>query len=170
MNKYNQLLRTAISSKFVMKQSTRLPKVLQVIIKVKAESAYDSIVNVSLLTSLLGALPKSLVVNVKKGTMLPFVSIGGSKLTHFLEALLPVILNRMVDKIVATSYTSASNNVGFTFKASDAMPLIARKLWKLFETEIGAFNLDISFKTNVFSGSVNETILRSYQIPVVIET
>ena len=169
VNKYNQVLRTAMSSKFVIKQGVQLPKVAQVVIKIKAENAYDPITNVSLLTILLGTLPKSLVVNLKKGTLLPFVTLSGTKLSQFLDTLLPTILNRMADKVVATTYASLSNSVNFTFKASDAMPLVARKLWKLFETEVGAFNLDITFKTNAFNSSMNESLLRSYQIPVVIE-
>jgi hypothetical protein len=40
----------------------------------------------------------------------------------------------------------------------------------LFETEIGAFNLDITFKTNSFGAVMNETLLRGYQIPVVIKS
>jgi hypothetical protein len=45
-----------------------------------------------------------------------------------METLLPVILNRLADKVVASTYASASNSVNFIFKASDAMPIIARKL------------------------------------------
>ena len=170
INKYNQSLRSVMNSKFVMKQSIQLPKVVQVNIKIKAENAYDSITNVSLLVSLFGTLPKTLLVNMKKGTLLPFTSLSGNKVTQFLENLLPVILNRMADKIVATTHSSLTNSINFHFKASDAMPLLARKLWKLFETEIGAFNLDITFKTNSFNSSMNETLLRSYSIPVVIES
>ena len=49
IKKYNQSLRSVMNSKFVMKQSIQLPKVVQVNIKIKAENAYDSITNVSLL-------------------------------------------------------------------------------------------------------------------------
>jgi ribosomal protein L5 len=170
INKYQQVLRTAMNSKFVMKQSAQLPKVVQVVIKVKAENVYDPITNVSLVTMLSGVLPQSMLVNMKKGTLLPFVTLSNHKWSNFMESLLPVILNRLADKVVAATYASISNSVNFTFKASDAMPFVARKLWKLFETEIGAFNLDITFKTNVFNVVMNETILRVYQIPVVIKS
>jgi len=128
INKYNKSLRTVMNSKFVMKQSVQAPKVVQVNIKIKAENAYDSITNVSLLVSLFGTLPKTMLVNMKKGTLLPFTTLSGSKVTQFLDHLLPVILSRMADKIVATTYSSLTNSINFTFKASDAMPLLARKL------------------------------------------
>jgi ribosomal protein L5 len=170
INKYNQLLHTAMSSKFVMKQGFQLPKIAQVVIKVKAENAYDPINNVSLLTILSSTLSKSTVVNLKKGMLLPFASVSGNKLSQFLEVVLPLILTRLADKVIATTYISASNSINFTFKISDAMPVIARKLWKVFETEIGAFNLDVTFKTNVRDSLLNESILRGYQIPIVIES
>jgi hypothetical protein len=127
-NKYNQSLRPVMNSKFVMKQGIQLPKVMQVNIKIKAENAYDSITNVSLLVSLFGTLPKTLLLNMKKGTLLPFTMLSGNKVTQFLETLLPVILIRMADKVVATTHSSLTNSVNFHFKASDAMPLLARKL------------------------------------------
>jgi hypothetical protein len=79
VNKYQQVLRTAMNSKFVMKQGAHLPKIMQVVIKVKAENAYDSITNVSLVTMLSGILPKSVLVNMKKGTLLPFVTLSNHK-------------------------------------------------------------------------------------------
>jgi hypothetical protein len=45
-----------------------------------------------------------------------------------MESLLPVILNRLADKVVAATYASTSNSINFTFKASDAMPFMTRKL------------------------------------------
>jgi hypothetical protein len=128
INKYQQVLRTAMNSKFVMKQSAQLPKMLQVTIKAKAENAYDSITNVSLTAMLSGTLPKSIVVNMKKGTLLPFVTLSNYKCSKFMETVLPLILNRLADKVVASTYASVSNSVGFTFKSSDAMPILARKL------------------------------------------
>src|SRR5438067_2004217 len=104
INKYNQSLRPVMDSKFVMKQGIQLPKVVQVNIKIKAENTYDSITNVSLLVSLFGTLPKTLLVNMKKGTLLPFTMLSGNKVAQFLETLLPVILTRMTDKVVATTY------------------------------------------------------------------
>jgi len=65
---------------------------------------------------------------MKKGTLLPFTTLSGSKVTQFLDHLLPVILSRMADKIVETTYSSLTNSINFTFKASDAMPLLVRKL------------------------------------------
>jgi hypothetical protein len=79
INKYQQVLRTAMNSKFVMKQSAQLPKVVQVVIKVKAENAYDPITNVCLVTMLSGVLPQALLVNMKKGTLLPFVTLSNHK-------------------------------------------------------------------------------------------
>jgi hypothetical protein len=128
INKYNQSLRPVMNSKFVMNQGTQLPKIVQVNIKIKAENAYDSITNVSLLVSLFGTLPKTLLVNMKKGTLLPFAILSGSKVAQFLEILLPVILIRMADKVVATTHSSLTNSINFHFKASDAMPLLACKL------------------------------------------
>jgi ribosomal protein L5 len=128
INKYQQVLRTAMKSKFVMKQSAQLPKVMQVVIKVKAENAYDPITNVSLVTMLSGIVPQSMLVNMKKGTLLPFVTMSNHKWSDFMETLLPVILNRLADKVVAVTYASTSNSVNFAFKATDAMPFAARKL------------------------------------------
>lgn len=168
-SKYNQLLRNAMSSKFVIKQSIQLPKIVQVGIKVKAENTYDFISNTTLLTVLLEVLPKSRVINIKKSTLLPYVSLSGNKLETFFDKLMPVILDRLADKVVVTTYDSASNNLGVTLKATDAMPSVVRKLWKLFESEIGSFSLEVTFTTNSFDSLMNEIVLRSNQFPIAIE-
>lgn len=168
-NKYNQFLRIAMNSKFVVTQSIQSPKIVQVGIKVKAENAYDFISNVTLLTALLEVLPKSRVINIKKSTLLPYVSLSGNKLEVFFDKLMPSILDRLADKIVIITYNAASNNLSVTLKATDAMPLAARKLWKLFETEIGSFNLELTFKLSSFDSLMNEIVLRSNQFPIVIE-
>jgi len=169
-NKYNQLLRSAMNSKFVIKQGIQLPKIIQVGIKVKAENAYDFISNTTLVTVLLEVLPKSRVINIKKSTLLPYVLLSGNKLESFFEKLMPVILDRLADKVVVTTYDAASNSLGVTLKATDAMPLAVRKLWKLFESEIGSFSMELSFKTNSFDSLMNEIVLRSNQFPIAIES
>jgi RNAse (barnase) inhibitor barstar len=56
----------------------------------------------------------------------------------------------------------------FTFKASDAMSSNVRKLWKVLETEVGLFEVEMTFVSNSHSSIANESLLRSNQIPVVL--
>jgi hypothetical protein len=53
-------------------------------------------------------------------------------------------------------------------KASDALSPEARKLWKVFETEVGVFEVEVTFTTNTFNVLANETLFRNLQIPVHI--
>lgn len=157
-----------MSSKFVMKQSVDVPQMTQVTLAVKAENTYDLINNVLLLVSLAGTTPQASLLNAKKGTLLPHTTLSGLRMLEMLGVVLPTILKRVADKVAASVVGSASNQFTFIFKASDAIPATARKLWKLLEAEVGAFNIEITFCTTAHNATLNETLLRSYQIPVVL--
>lgn len=166
--KYTKMLRATMLSKLLLKQSSQVPALIQAVLQVKAENTFDSINNVCLLTALTGSNPKLLVINNKKGLMHPRVILTGNLLTTFMNEQFPLILKRTIDKLVSISYGAKSHKLSFTFKASDAIPVNIRKLWKLFETEIGVFELELTFITTSNKIMNNEMLLRSYQIPVAI--
>jgi hypothetical protein len=43
-----------------------------------------------------------------------------------------------------------------------------RKIWKLFETEVGNYEFELTFVTNSNNSLQNELLLRGMQLPVVI--
>jgi hypothetical protein len=165
--KYAKLLRAATSSKLVITNSNQQPVLLQAVIKVKAEHGFDAVNNVCLLASLVGNRPQMIMLNLKNGVMQPRVMLTSKLLATFMGAELPSILARTLDKVLAISFAAVSHKVTFTFKASDAMSTQLRKLWKVFETELGLFELEMTFITNTSNVSANEVLLRGYQIPVV---
>jgi hypothetical protein len=44
-----------------------------------------------------------------------------------------------------------------------------RSLCKLLEVEISLYRIELTFVTNSFAAHVNETLLRSYQLPIVLK-
>jgi hypothetical protein len=127
-NKSSKLLRAALMSKLIMKQSSQVPILSQAIVKVKAEHSFDTINNVCLLSSIVGIKPQVVLVNAKKAVLHPRVLLTQQLLANFLTSEFPNILRRAVDKITAISYAVLANKLTFTFKASDAMSASARKL------------------------------------------
>jgi hypothetical protein len=166
--KYMKLLRAIHASKGLVVQSGSQAALKQIVIKVKAEGGFDAFNNLVLLVSLCGKRPNIHLVNVKKGVVLPEVSLSGFVLNDFVSNTLPNLLGRTIDKITSVSYGSKSNKLSFSFKATDALHLYMRKIWKLFETEVGNYEYEITFITNNFNPVANETLIRSLQIPIVV--
>ena len=83
-----KLLRVALLSKGLIEQSFDMPKIKQLIISVKAENSYDLINNISLLVSMTGNIPYSILVNRKQGVILPQIILS--------KPLLNVYLNQVV--------------------------------------------------------------------------
>jgi hypothetical protein len=90
------------------------------------------------------------------------------KLFNFIVSLLPKLLEKAVDKVVAVNFGQYSNQLTFSFKAVDISSIAIRQLGKLMEMELGALSLDVTFITNSYDAAVNEQLLRTYQVPIVI--
>jgi hypothetical protein len=56
-----------------------------------------------------------------------------------------------------------------TLPASDFVWPAMRSLCKLLEVEISLYRIELTFVTNSFAAHVNETLLRSYQLPIVLK-
>ena len=165
---YKQLMNIVFSSKFVGKPNMKQIKIVKCNVKFKAENTYDLMNNICLIIYFIGNIPRFNLINIKKSTLLPQVSLSDILLDKFLVEILPFILNRTIDKVIVGSYASNSNKITFNFKATDAIPIKVFKLWKLFEVEVGSFNLEVIFITNVFESNLNEALLRGNKFPVII--
>lgn len=167
-SKYLKSLRAIQLSKSNSVESGKIPQLKQVVIKVKAEQSFDAINNLVLLTSLAGKYPSSKLINLKKGLILPELTLSQNEMHSFVSEVLPELLNRTIDKLTAISFGSETNKLTFSFKATDALSTSMRKIWKLFETEVGNYEFELTLVTNSVNPVDNEVLLRGMQIPVVI--
>jgi len=165
----SKLLRVALFSKGLVEQGVSVPKIKQISVSVKAENSFDLINNAILLASLTGVVPGALLVNRKQGAVLPRAVLGNLLLSIYFNSILNWVIKRLNDKTVSRNFSSVSNKLTFVFKASDAISSELRKIWKLFNIEVGLFSLQVTFVTNVHEDYFNETLLRSLHFPVLIK-
>lgn len=167
-SKYLKSLRAIQLSKSNSVESGQVTQLKQIVIKVKAEQSFDAVNNLVLLNSLVGKYPASKLINTKKGVVLPEVVLSKTEMNTFVSEVLPELLARTIDKITAISFGSSTNKLTFSFKATDAINTSLRKIWKLFETEVGNYEFELTFVTNSSHSAQNELLLRGMQLPVVI--
>jgi hypothetical protein len=127
-SKYLKSLRAIQLSKNQTLESGKVTQLKQVVIKVKAEQSFDAVNNLVLLTSLVGKYPSSKLINMKKGVVLPEVILSKTEMNNFVSEVLPELLVRTIDKITAISFSSSTNKLNFSFKATDAINTSMRKI------------------------------------------
>jgi hypothetical protein len=127
-SKYLKSLRAIQLSKNQNLESGKVTQLKQVVIKVKAEQSFDAVNNLVLLTSLVGKYPSSKLINMKKGVVLPEVILSKTEMNNFVSEVLPELLVRTIDKITAISFSSSTNKLNFSFKATDAINTSMRKI------------------------------------------
>lgn len=165
-SKYSKLLRAIQLSKNL--ESEKITQLKQIGIKVKAEQSFDAVNNLVLLLSLAGKYPLAKLINAKKGAITPELTLSQTEMNAFVSSVLPGLLAHTIDKITAISFGSESTKISFSFKATDTVSAEMRKIWKLFETEVGNYEFELTFVTNSTNSTSNELILRGMQIPVAV--
>ncbi len=165
----NYLLRIILLSKEFIIQPASIPQIHQLQLAVKIENTYDPITSLSLLVALTGNLPQFVLLNRKQILVLPHTIISGIRLIEHFDRVVSIITIRLADKVIATNFERIiTNKLSFVFKASDAVSIEARKLWKLLGYEVGSFSYEVTVVFNSSSSiSVAETLLRGHALPVI---
>jgi len=128
LQKYNSVLRSVVMSKSFSLQQTEVPQVQQISLCIKSAQTQDVIVNNLLLVSLLQSQTTLQVTQAKKLIVNSTLLVPTIKILNFIGLLLPTLLEKAVDKVLAVNFRQKSNQLTFNFKAVDISSSVIRQL------------------------------------------
>jgi hypothetical protein len=128
LQKYNSVLRSVVMSKSFSLQQTEVPQVQQISLCIKSAQTQDVIVNNLLLVALLQSQTTLQVTQAKKLIVNSTLLLPTIKILNFIGLLLPTLLQKAVDKVLAVNFRQKSNQLTFNFKAVDISSSVIRQL------------------------------------------